>query len=259
MSNIVIGAQGAIEQPLKMAGGPNKPDNFLRSWKGPKASILAIVAQVKLLGLEWTYDAGTGGAASLEASFATLDGSGGGSETPTNTWELLPNKHEEDLLRAINPPVSFINAELIKQRLNNPPDDPVVAQSPPPFEGTNAEKTYATAVWYVMIQGVRSKVLFNATLSHKQTVSSNYAVQAATTNVETVLKNATLLANEAIPASFLINLNSAPYTNANPSTYQSYGWFKSPPLLESVYGGKLQITQHWDFGLWANIIYGAAI
>ncbi len=256
-SKILLGKPGAIEQPLKATGGPLKPTSVVRTWRGPKAAVMALLSQIFPY-FDYNYEE-NGPNATLQIDQPYFEGQS--PEVPVNNWELLPGAVEKDLLEADlaimdttasgSGGITDAERRAIRQAINNPDDAAFV-----PFLSSTPDQIYR-----LMLAGMRSVKQFAPVLTHTQTVSGTYATVASSTNVKRIISNTTLIATEAIPSSFLIALNGAPYNATSNRTNPAinYGWFKNPATLNSAYGGRQQITQQWEFGLWPQLIYGAPI
>lgn len=260
-ANIILGQSGVIEQPKRYSGGVGKPQSLIRTWRGPKLAIRQLVAFVNTLGVWSLEENGPNGTLVLEMT-GTLGADGTPTEVPLDQWELVPGAVEKDLLEADNAVINGLTdmeKRAIRDAVANP--DKFLTSDPSFAVNPNAMETYR-----LMLKGMRAIRLFAHVLKHTRTVSNNYAVQASNTNVGNILKNATVIANEGIPAGFLISLAGPPYNSVSLSAaaplgfpIYDYGWFKHPPTLSISAGSKLQISQEWEFGLWAVLAYGNPI
>lgn len=263
MPTKVLGQQGAIEQPKSYSGGPFKPDTTTRKWRGPKAAILSMIPQVR--GYEWSVDI-DGPNATLTAQVPNLDTQ---QEVPVESWELLPGAVEKDFLEsdiALCENILSDEAHPDKQAIRDGIENR--QKKPPAFKGTGINLAAAQAAYDLMLGGVRATKVFAPTLKHTYVVSNVYAVRFANTNVKRIISTATLLTIESVPGSFLLSLNTPPYTDVstrpgkNFAPYNTglvYGWYKSPPTLQTTANNRLQISQEWEFGLWPTMVYGTAL
>ncbi len=249
-SKILLGKPGAIEQPLKAQGGPLKPTSVVRTWKGPKAAVMALLAQVFPY-FDYNYEE-NGPNATLQIDQPYFEGQS--PEVPVNNWELLPGVIEKDLLEADLAIVNDMDADtkrIIRDAIQNPE---------PGFEPDITAEDHK--LYVLMLAGQRAIKEFAPMLTHTQTVSNTYTVRASTVNVGRILTNATLISLESIPDNFLIAMDSPPYNYVSHRTSEpilKYGWLKHPPTLNSAYGGRQQITQQWEFGLWPILTYGVPV
>lgn len=246
----LLGTPGAIEQPRKWSGGPFKVDSLVRAWRGPKEAIYALLAQIKTTGFDWTLEE-QGPNATLTTSAPSIDA----PEVPVDTWELLPSAVEKDLLEADVPIVNRLDGDEVDNVRR------FVEERSIPGGGVLGDDV--TTLYRLMIKGMRSVRIFAPTLRRTRTVTSQYAVVQSNANVGRLLATGSLIATEAVPASFLISLNSFPFTATDPHPSDgvalSYGWFKDPPSLQVAANARLQIIQEWHFGLWPTVIYLAVI
>ncbi len=259
MSSLILGNRGVVEQPKKYSGGPNKPDQVIRSWKGPKERIVEMIQQVKAMGFEWSLEESGGTAVvSVTTLGATIiGGQEPGAEVPVDTWELVPGAVEKDILESDCAAVNALtdaDKRLMRSIMNN---ETVASAS----FSSGAQSAGAAELASAILSGLRVKRIFAPTLTRNRSVSNSYAVIEAETFTERIWSTATLRANEAIPSTFLVSLNKAPYTNAHPNggAYYVYGWFKHPPTQRASANSRTTLDQKWEFGLYPKVVYGALL
>lgn len=257
MSKIVLGTPGAIEQPKSF--GYNQQRGFFtrRKWKCTnEASALALIPQ--LLNGGYSYTVTEGAVFEVEAELAAVDQGGGTDpEVPLDTWELLPNETQKDLLESDHPTITGLSAnekEGLRAYIANPSKELVPAAT--------AGTAYGNLVRQV-VDGLRSVVVTTTTMRFSRTVSQNWLVKASTLNAGKVMSNGYFLANDAalIPSKFLVALNAAPYTNSINTSQKPammYGWLKKYPQIQSASYNRVTIIQDWDFGIWSTLIYTQA-
>jgi len=190
-------------------------------------------------------------------------GGGGEEEVPVDTWELLPGIVEKDLLDSDNVAVANLTIAQRDQLRdiihNGKPESPSWA-----FSGSTI--TDAGQIYALMSNGVRSAIQFAPVMRRTRAVSNAYATKQANTNVRRILSTETLVDDEAVPGSFLITLDSSPYTDqisgAEATLRASrgqppiqFGWLKHSPTLQQAAFSRLHITQEWHFGLWSTVLY----
>lgn len=253
-----IGTNGATEQPRRLRWSPQGGYFTVRSWKGPKTAIDEIANQLSTAGVPWENQQLVAGQwqISSEAPNAVDPGTGSGTELPVDNWELLPGEQEKDILEADLEVINSIpqtELQTLKDGILNP-----APSKSPALSNSTAIDLYA-----LMLNGVKTTKVHAPILRHTQTVSRSWATKAAMTNVGRIIANATLIGSgansENVPAGFLIALGEAPFINSSNRTGLAYGWYKGFPTLGVGADNKLNITQEWQFGLWATLIYGDTI
>jgi len=270
MGKIVLGKSGAIEQPKKYSGGPLKPGITVRSWKGPKAAVLAMLQDPSLLAWDWSIEE-TGPNATLTAQSNTLPGGDETGTVLTDVWELRSGEVEKDLLETDIDEINQMSPSL-KQKIRgliDSRDESVVTTATfdalvPAGANHTAVVSAAYEIYYLMTRGMRAVRVYAPVLTRRLTVSSKYTVAVSLNNVGKILKSSTLVQTagngESVPTTFLIQLNGPPFTNVPfDASHYSYGWFKKPPTQTASGGGRTELTQEFEFGLWAKFPYGAAI
>lgn len=263
MGKIVLGKSGAIEQPKKYSGGPLKPGITVRSWKGPKAAVLAMLQDPSLLAWDWSIEE-TGPNATLTAQSNTLPGSDETGTVLTDVWELRSAEVEKDILEADIAGIAGIPAatkQKIRHLIDTRDESTVIEQT----FGTPGIEPAVTAlkVYNLMVKGVKSVRVYAPILTRRITVSSKYSTAVPMANVGRVLKSTTMVQSagngESVPATFLIPLNSAPFTSVSADATLAYGWLKGYPALVASAGGRTELTQEFQFGLWSVLLYGVAL
>jgi len=254
MSKKFLGRKDAIEQGREYSGGPGMPTKTVRSWKGEKSAVLAKLGEVQTAGFVFRL-VEEGPVATLTAESPNLPGEDQGSQVVADQWELLPGEAEKDLLDAdlalVND-LTKVEKEAIRKNLQDPPEE----------SSTTNLVGNALSAYRLMLMGQRSRITFAPVLRRTVTVSNLYAVTWSVSNVGRVLKSSTIVANEGLPAGFLIAIANPPFAYTavtKDGLAMSYGFLKKYPTLNQTVGGRLQIVQEWAFGLWPVASYLAAI
>jgi hypothetical protein len=91
---------------------------------------------------------------------------------------------------------------------------------------------------------------------HTQTVSSNYTVKAALTNVGRIISTGSFISLEGVPSDILFNL---PTFSSSRAPDLVYAWLKRFPIVRTGARQKVQIEQEWEYGLWPPLIYGSLL
>ena len=244
-TKITVGSVAAVQNSETVSYSPAGGYKFSGSFAGLKDSLRPLIAQLAGLGYTFTYHSEESPNATIDFDSAG-DPGGGGTETPTLVWEYFANRIEIDMLEAdiagINT-ISESDKRTIREHINNPK------------EGESPSVTGNALIAYrLMLDGVRSAMVNWPTLKVSKLVSSTYAVQASQTNVGRIITTASLTATESIPTRLFALPN-----DTTTKTDRVYGWLKSFPNIQQAAGGRWNIAQEWQYGLWATLLYGAAV
>lgn len=245
---VINGTSGAYEQPQKFGWDTAGP-YIVRTWKGTAAAMATQYNACLFSGAicELTNGYGT---QTLTARYSIP--ANGATETPVDSWEFFASQVEKDVLETDNATIAALNdADLkqIKYLIANPPATPAEV---PAWNTTQGADLYA-----LMESGVRAIRVNAPILRHTQTVSDVWTVRAALTNVGMILSTATLTTFESIPSSVLFNLPTDVSTRTSPAL--SYGWMKLHPTIRTAARQKMQIELEYEYGLWAELLYGAPL
>lgn len=258
----IVGQKGAFRQPARW-GRTEQGQFYEWVYKGTKNEVAAQAALLDSQGFLYEVDE-TFGTATLTARLPyNPNAGGGGTEAPVDLWEFVSGREQKDILEAdvpsgITATLSQKNIELLRKLMQDPPSGTASgvynAESNP--EGsvaqsnfTDGSPTNAFTIYNLMKAGVRSAIVQTPTLRHTQTVSNNWAIPAANTNVGRVISTASIVSLEGVPSNLLFNL-----PNAVPASFLTisvgYGWLKHGPNVQQISGRKWQLVQEWEYGLW---------
>lgn len=221
---------------------------------GAEANAQALGRSMCLLGYNWTCTTLGGGAFRLEqTSEQASPGSGSGSNisdpnTPLNDiWELQPNLVEKDLL---DTDVSTINALTSAEK--KAITDAVSKEGDTTLTGTSL------TLYKLLVAGVKTRRVYAPTLRHTRLVRKDYSITDSLRNVGNILTTAQLYSLEKVPKILLFGLPSGTTPTRADGLSLGYGWYKKPPTITQVSGGKWQLVQEWEYGLWSTDIYTGA-
>ncbi len=260
MSNpITIGTPGAIEQRIRYKWHPFNGPSTVRTWVGPYLAIISLLPQLKAFGYAYEFGPEGGQNYRVEATIG-FGINGSNPNDPANiidTWELLPNVVEKDLLRA---DIALINAisddqkSALQTSINN--NDPKVTT---PTDPAITDPT-AKLLWPYMKRGESTVKVFAPVIRHTQTISNSATIQAAFSNIERLFSSSTMSSTtgngQSVPPGILFSVP----TKTNPAdTNLKYSWYKNWPSVTTSYGAKAQITQDWEFGLWNTLVLGSVL
>jgi hypothetical protein len=247
---ISVGKVEAQQNAEKITYSPQNGFSYAGAIAGLKESVRPFINQLAALGYSFTYQCD-------QSPFATIDfdsaGSpqGGATEEPTLVWEYYANRAEIDIMEGDIPGtisgqqnfngISDEDRKLIRREIQVLGEDELIDFDDPA----------ADALLALMIKGVRSFRVFAPTLRVSKLVSNTYAVQASQTNVGRIISAATLAAQESVPTR-LFTLPS----NVSAKTGFNYGFYKNFPNIQQATAGRWQVSQEWDWGLWATAIFG---
>lgn len=247
----LIPATGYVEQPITRQFTQNAGWQTVRTFKGDQSSIEALAESFAATGYDVTLTQGPGDAWQLEATTGT--NTEGGVETPVDTWELMANEVEKDILTA---DVSGINAmdaadyTALRAKLDGTSTvtaEPTWATSP---------STVPSGLWKIISAGTKAVNVYAPTLRHTKTVSRSYEIPASFVGYGQVFSSARLISDESPPTSIASQFPTSSYVTKNGYTNGFYyGWLKGFPTIQTSAYGKTQLVQDWRFGLWAVVCY----
>ena len=260
----INGRRAATMQPVRY--GTNESGAYsIIPYEGTTREIQSIAAQWAGTGAYYEVTQMPGGLAKLEVRLNWLFNQGNTAvEVPQDTWELDPKETEKDLLEADfqNPGTVAILSKDDRQAVAKALTDNI---GPTEINGDYfkdfADPATAKSVFMLMHAGVRAMPFEASVIKRNRTVSSQYAVKTSYTNVGRLLSSATFQSLEGVPSSLLFNLPTLP----DPAQYietpgdLQYAWRKTRPSVQKIALGKWQITQNWQFGLWAVKLHGTVL
>lgn len=174
-------------------------------------------------------------------------GSGvGGINNPNiplnNIWELQPNMVEKDIM----------DADIAINDLTVAQKDAITAAVAANAVGSLAGNSLK---FYKLLRaGVKSIRIFEPVLRHSLTVRSDYTIAITLTNVGKIYTTAQLSSVEGVPSILLFNLPSGSVARSDALSV-GYGWLKKYPSVTQIAGGKWQIVQEWEYGVWSTDLY----
>lgn len=257
-----LGTISAVEQGTVASWDKAKGWTTTRKFKGGIEAIRALCNTLQWQG----YDIGF---RDLQNGYAELDATYGGSpigdagtgpgmdvEQITNTWEMLPNVVQKDLLESNATAVLALSDDdiaNIRRCVNNslaPEDTPAWDDS------TNAD-----IVLNLMKAGVTSQQINQPILRHTWTVPPNASTSFSFTNVGKIISTAAMLTSEELPWDFILPVSNLPTgaVTRTDTVAMSYGWLKGMPTVQIINYGRREVQQEWHFGLWSTALYGSVI
>jgi len=218
-----------------------------------EASAQARGDSLVLKGYEWSVTPLSGGCYRLEA---TNDYSQTGGQSDPNTplsdvWELQPNQVEKDILDSDNATVNLLtdgNKKLLLSYIDSP-------NTPPAFTGTTDQINAATTLLKLSQAGVKSVRIFAPVLRHTRVVRRDFTVAQSLTNVGSIIYADSLKNLEGTPGTLLFNLPTSSHPTRNDGLTMKYGWMKKYPTISQVGGGKWNLQQEFEWGLWSYDLY----
>ena len=244
---VINGTSGAYEQPQKFGVDSSGP-YCIRTWKGTAAEIATQYNACLAFGALASIESGFGTHTCTARYALTPTGAGGGGgEVPIDSWEFFASHVEKDVLEADVSAINAISAD-DKRTIRDAIMNPTPGMSP-------ALSGDALSLYLLMLTGVKAIRVNAPMLRHTQSVSFQYTVKAALTNVGKILSTSTLATFESIPTSVLFNMP----TDTSTRDGLSYGWYKMHPTIRVGAKQKMQIELEYEYGLWADLLYGSPL
>lgn len=246
MSQTITGKAEAVQNVEEIRYSPT--DGWSGTWQieGPKAAVKPLIDQLAALGYNFTYRCDKNPLAQIQYStIGTI--APGGQETPTLQWEYFANSAEIDVLEVDSANINSIsddNRRIIRSAINNPD-----ATTGPTLTGNSL------SLYQLMLGGVRSYRINQPTLRVSKIVSGSYGVKASLTNIGRIISTNTLSLQESIPNTILFELPNYISTKSG----FSFGWYKKFPNVQQAGGNRWNISQEWEYGLWAPFLYGSVL
>jgi hypothetical protein len=249
MPATINGFPGATQQPSRYGKRQSSGYYSVRTWRGPKNAVAALVPQIESLGYDYEVIEEEGPFASIVATLPSGEGSiTGGAEVVAKRFQLLPITIEKDLLSSNIAAIVAIDDEE-KRKIRNAIQNPADGQSPA------LTSAAAIDVYKLMLAGVTSIKVSSFAMELLSITGNDYEVAASVANCDRVLTSATMIAETGTPPLFFPALNGSPFTDApSDATLFRSGWYKNYPTIENVAGGKVQISQRYDWGIWPKLI-----
>lgn len=259
MSNVLLGSATATEQPIRYGWSPDRGSFITRAWEGPRAAVRALIPSLAIMKWSYDYQEKPGGLARLEAQSST-DLAGGISDPvksdSSETWELAPNVVQKDLLSWDGAAISSLTAEEVAQIRKYLKEDPTSNAAIEWIDSAAQEPVYV-----LMKSGVEHAQVTQPILRRTVSVPSNKIIPFNFTNTGKVLSTATLLSTEGVPADmrYPIQQFTTGTLTRGDGTAMSYGWLKAWPTLSVQAFSRRELQIEYQYGLWADLIYGAAV
>lgn len=259
----ILGTANATEQPVRIGWSPDRGPSTIRTWEGPTAAINPLASQAYLLGLQYDLEQKVGGLASISvtyASFAAAGQTGQGAEIVDN-WELLPNTVQKGIFHSDAPLVNALQTnqlDEVKQFIDFPPNkDGTTKPQPTWLPGSNQEKLYRLAR-----AGVDHWEIDQPILKHTWIVPRGQSLTFLYSNVRKLITTAQLIANEGVPADFVLPISTIVAQFADPTRSDgvsfNYGWLKMMPTASLQSYVRREVHSEWKFGLYSSLLVQAA-
>ena len=168
----------------------------------------------------------------------------------------MPTIHEKDILESDDSNVLTLT-ETDKKLITNKVNADAAFTA---FTSTDSARyVVMNIIAKLMIGGLKSKIVISPTIRHTRLMRRDFTVQQAYDKVGRIFTTNYLKSYEQVPAQVLFGLPN----DADPSRADGivvhYGWLKKPASIQQVSEGRWQIVQEYDWGLWSETIYGAAL
>lgn len=244
----INGSALAVPQPKRYGKRSGSGYYSVLRWRGPKASVAALVPQLEELGYDYDVEEEPGPFATCTANVPTADSRDPGAPDGLviTKFQLVPNVVEKDILSSnISAVASLTQTDI--QAIRKAIQDP---------GGGTALTAEALPLYKLMLKGVTAVRVTQPTFQHTVIVSNGYEVTAAVSNCGKILSSAKMVAETSAPPAFFPALAASPFTDAAADNVNMVsGWLKDYPTIENIAGGKAQITVQYNWGIWARLLY----
>ncbi len=282
---IINGQGGADLNELQLTFTPFVGGQQGGTYEGPDAVILPLISSLTAAGYSVEYHKSQSPISKLTFSAAFNSIGGGPPISPntdyTDTWELVRNSVQKELLESDHPYVSELSSsdfDLLKAAFqSNSTTVPAFsgAGTPGILPGggmwTTADSIAAgTYLFKLNNAGVKTIEVKQPILKLTRTTSQLYTLAWAVGNSDSIMTTATMLADSGLPATFSIpmaDLETRLIARSGGLLQQArtdgiilnFGWQKD--FVGSTKHGKqrIQFNLEYKFGLWDFGTYGAPI
>lgn len=266
MSNIYVGnIQGGKEGGPSVSFDQSKGYSTTRNFKGTQAFITS--KELELIQQGYSTKVTAGAVWDLEASIAgdARDGNPPQSSQAdtVDTWELFGGRIEKDLLNCNVSPFTHIAKEdmaFLRDIADGKIDHTLWDEST-----TAKTRTWITSgtylidtkqVFYAIRSGVKSRIYYQPTLRHTQSIPENGTFQNYVSNAGKVYSSAVLSRTYGVPAKLSAVFLTSAQTTRTDGLILYTGWMQEHPTVNIQAGSRTQVTQEWTWGDWAMSVVG---
>jgi hypothetical protein len=256
----VIGTKAATLQPIRFGWSKDRGHSTTKEWRGGESQVRAKIAEIIAAGGSYEVEQVAGEVWKIVASYSSPQPDGStpaDGDTIAVTWELLPKDAQKALLGSFHSLVSGLSQADIDQ-IKTEVDDTTKTAATTTLTGN------ALKVFKLMRAGVDTVEVEQPVLSLTWVVPDNENLNYAYANIGRVYTTSSLISTEAIPGYIATSMVAWTASFSNP-TYGAnrvslvFGWKKRAPTQRRSGNNKREISQTWEFGLWATDIYGATV
>lgn len=238
----VTGYAEPVEQPSEREYQEGVGWSTIRVWEGERNAVDQLMAALSGQFTNLRTQAITNTVSRLYASKPDSDDGSGNQQTET-IWEFLANPVEKDIFESD----AFSAFDEDHRRMIK-----AAAQNPDPT--TSPALTDADAIAFytdLILKGSDSSKSAQPMVRKSVTVASNYDQQTSLANVGKIIPAYNFVDWEGVPTDF-----RGPFPpEGEARTNYTWGWYKHHPHITRNGFGKYNITQEWEWGLWADMLY----
>ena len=248
------------------------------TYEGPDSTILPLISSLTAAGYSVQYHKSQSPISKITFSAAFNSIGGGAPISPntdyTDTWELVRNSVQKELLESDHPYVSALgtgNFQILKNLISG--SGPETWSGDPTTTFNNygtADYNAAVYLWGLHQAGVKTVEIKQPILKLTRTTSQLYTLAWAVNNSDAVMTTATMIADCGLPGTFAISMADleARLIARSGGTIQqarqdgiilNFGWLKD--FVGSTKHGqqRIQFNVTYAFGLYDFGCYGAPI
>jgi hypothetical protein len=262
MSATILGTQAATLQPIRFGWSAERGHQTTKEWQGGESQVRALIPQIVFDGGSWEVDRMPGDMWKITATYSKPqdDGAGpgdaGGQEIAV-TWELLPKDAQKQLLGSFHSLVAGLSAADIDQ-IKAEVDNTTKTVANTTLTGN------ALKVFKLMRAGVDTVEIEQPVLNLTWIVPNNVNLSYSYANIGRIYTTSSLISTENIPGYISTSMVAWTSSFSNPSYGTNrvslvFGWKKRAPTQRLAGLSRREISQTWEFGLWATDIYGGTV
>lgn len=236
-------------------------------FEGPLSAIVSTYNLLRSRGYEVHLESDSSPIATCVFRSAFLSSNPGDSATNpnldyTDTWEIVRNTVQKELLMSDHPSVAALNAQNLLE-LKQYMQAPDTFEAEDGFTLTGAASFDAANYLFELFRsGVRSVEVKQPILRVTRVTNPLYDATFNVSNVDTLLTTDSMILDSRVPANFAVPLIDLANAVAGTSFDRSdvlvlaFGWLKDM-VSSSISGTKrVQYVIEYKFGLWDTVLYG---
>jgi len=242
-----------VQQPYKEQYSPSNGNIITKTWRGTygdgsATDVGTLIPGLKDAGYEYTLlQEGKGGIWRLEATI--------GNDVLENTWEVLGEDTQKDILNSTLPDVQNLsNSSILILRVMMEHFADFKGTPPGPPQGASSLEV---ASFYVVqqniIAGMRTVPFALPIVRRSYIATRQYLVTDSALFVNYPFARSTLIGSEGVPSIYWPVLPQTGPSSIG-TLAVNYGYMKKSPKIELSTKGRVRVSQEWIYDAWSSIL-----